>query len=111
MLNQQMNVPVRPSTHVVPTSTPPVSSMVAFGAIGSPSMAPTINAAASNPAAAAAAAAAGADAIGHPRTDPQQQQYNVESASWWSPGMSSDGAMGYDDTLGTYSYGEDFVWQ
>ena len=110
MVNQQMNVPVRPSTHVVPTSTPPVSSMVAFGAIGSPSMAPTINAAASNPAA-AAAAAAGADAIGHPRTDPQQQQYNVESASWWSPGMSSDGAMGYDDTLGTYSYGEDFVWQ
>ena len=67
-------------------------------------MAPTINVN-------AAATAATAAAFSHPRTDPQQQQYNVEDASWWSPGMSTLGATGYDSTLeGTYSYGEDF-WQ
>ena len=104
MQDPQLNVPVRPSASASVTTTAPATSTAAFGAIGSPPMAPSIN---TN----AAATAATAAAFSHPRTDPQQQQYNVEDASWWSPGMSTLGATGYDSTLeGTYSYGEDF-WQ
>ena len=111
-LNPQTTPPVRPSTSAPSTNTPPVASAAAFGAVGGPNAALQPGPVSS---AAAAAAVAAGNEIGavHPCADPQQQQFNVERGSWWSPGMGPMGALGYDESSnGTFSYGmEDFVWQ
>ena len=107
--NPQMSAPARPAANVGATTTPPIASIAAFGPVGSPSAVIP-----STSVVAAAAAAAGENlAAVHPCADQQQQRFDIEESSWWSPAMGAMGATGYNDTMGgTYTYGnEDFRMQ
>ena len=102
--SSQVRVPVRPPASAGATTTPPITS-VASNVGRDPSITPYMEVGA----VAAAAAAMERVEPTHPATDPDQQLFDVDAASWWSPGMQMGAGIDDGPYEGAYTYGnEDF---
>ena len=94
---------MRPTASAGATTTPPIASVASAG-VQNTSVVPAVEVGA-----VAAAAAMENVELTHPLADPEQQAFNVDAPSWWSPGMQVNSAADSELYEGTYAYGnEDF---